>query len=232
MTKTVSLAKASAVLGRALMPKTTKGKAKAAAKKPTAKKSPLDGSKVITKRLSDAEKDKITVVKSTSDQRNVVVISAGGEMFNRPMSGDTKEFRAVAQINSSFNAAQAWSQKNPPAKPQAQLARGIESRQAPHSAKAVKDQKPAAKGKPEKKTAPKAAKNKAPSKGADRSYKVNAKVKNEARADSWRHHMTQMIVSATDTAKAKANHAKSGKFSANKLDFNWAAKQGFITFTN
>lgn len=77
--------------------------------------------------------------------------------------------------------------------------------------------------------APKAALNKAPSAGQGRTYKVNKKA-NEAKADSWRAHMTAVITGSTSTTDAKAAHAKSGKFSANKLDFNWAAKNGFITF--
>lgn len=75
----------------------------------------------------------------------------------------------------------------------------------------------------------KAAKNKAPSAGQERTYKVNKKA-NEAKPDSWRYHMTAMIMGSTNTAAAKAAHAKSGKFPQHKLAFTWAAGNGFITF--
>lgn len=118
-------------------------------------------------------------------------------------------------------------------KPTAKLARGIQAGDAPQSAKAVADQRreaPAPKGKATKPAAPKAAKNKQPSRGVERSYKLGTKA-NEAKAGTWRHHMLTVMQKHGDTAKAKAAHAKSGKFSSNKLDFNWANAQGYITFT-
>lgn len=183
-------------------------------------------------RAAKANPDGIATVIISRDQHYVVVSSNGGENLARPVAGDSKAFRERAVVGRSFIKLQEWDAANPAPKPRAKLARGIESRQAPHSAKAVADQGPEGRAKPAKGVkAPKAEKNKAPSKGVDRQYKVNAKAENKARPDSWRYHMTQMITGSTDTASAKAKHVKSGKFSANKLDFNWAANNGFITFT-
>lgn len=112
-------------------------------------------------------------------------------------------------------------------KPAAKLANGLDTRNAPHSAKAVRDARAAAK--PAKAATPKAAKNKQPARGTDRSYTVG-KTKNTAKADSWRGYMLTTIMGCKDTAAAKAKHAKAGKFSDKKLDFNWAASQGYITF--
>jgi len=119
-------------------------------------------------------------------------------------------------------------------KPAAKLAHGVDSRNSPHSAKAVADNRAAAaKGKPAKAPkAPKAAKAdkaKQPSRGVDRDYTLGA-TKNTAKEGTWRHHMLTVICKHKDTAAAKAAHAKSGKFSSNKLDFNWANAQGYIKF--
>jgi hypothetical protein len=128
-----------------------------------------------------------------------------------------------------YGPAERFNKANPVAKPQARLAQGVDSHNSPHSAKAVADARKGAKG---SKAAPaKAGKNKQPSRGAERSYTVVKGTENKARPDTWRHHMTSMIISATDTAAAKAKHAKSGKFPGNKLDFNWAANNSFIKFS-
>jgi hypothetical protein len=121
--------------------------------------------------------------------------------------------------------------KNQP-KPQARLAQGVEGKMTENSRKAVEDQKTAAAktAKATKVAAPKAAKNKAPARGADRDY-TRGKTAIAAKPDSWRHHMLTVITKHGNTAKAKAAHEKSGKFSANKLDFNWAAAQGYIAFS-
>lgn len=178
-----------------------------------------------------ANPDAIATVTTAKGGGHVAVISAGSEMFTRPVRGDSKEFRAIAMPGLSFNAAQRWHEKNPVAKPQAKLASGITPKDAPHSAKAVADQKatPATKGKGDKARTAKASKAKAPARGTERTYKVGS-TKIAAKPDTWRGHMLGTIVKHSDTAKAKAAHAKSGKFSANKLDFNWANAQGYIKF--
>lgn len=112
-------------------------------------------------------------------------------------------------------------------KPEARLAKGVDSHNSPQSAKAVADQHKNAK--PAATKAPKAEKNKAPARGADRDY-TRGKTEIKANPESWRHHMITIICKNTNTAKAKAAHAKSGKFSNNKLDFNWAAANGYINW--
>lgn len=218
--KTPSLAKASATMGRVLM---SKPNAKRSAKKPAAKKAPAP------KKLSAVEADRIVTVVGDHSGSFIVVSSAGGRNVNYERNRETKELRSLAKVGGSFKAVEA-AIKVLPVKP-AKLARGLDSRIAPQSAKAAADSnKSAAKpSKAEKKAAPKAAKNKQPSKGADRSYSLGSK-KNEAKEGTWRHHMLTMIQKHGTTDKAKAAHAKSGQYSANKLDFNWANSQGYIKF--
>jgi hypothetical protein len=121
-------------------------------------------------------------------------------------------------------------------KPQARLARGIDSGDAPQSAAAVASQRKAAKGtKPAttgkgKARVAKAAKDKAPSRGADRTYKLGTR-KDESKPDTFRRYMLSTIMKHTSTAAAKAAHAKSNKYPTHKLDFNWSAQQGYIVFT-
>lgn len=174
--------------------------------------------------------DHITVNKNTTDNAYVYVEAGDGRHFTRLRAGDNKAFRAISAVGMPYGPAERFNRENPVAKPQARLAQGVDSHNSPHSAKSVADQKRSAKG--NGKAAPaKAGKNKQPSRGAERSYSVIAKAENKARPDTWRYHMTAMIVGATDTAAAKAKHAKSGKFPGNKLDFNWAANNGFIKFS-
>lgn len=125
-------------------------------------------------------------------------------------------------------------------KPDAKLARGVDSHNAPHSAKAMADQrnakasaktdKPAATGKGKARTT-KAAANKQPSKGLDRKYK-NAGRKDESKPDTFRRYMLTTIMSHKNTAAAKEAHKASGQYPTHKLDFNWAAQQGYIAFTD
>lgn len=200
-----------------------KTNAKAPAK---AKRAPKQSNQTAKLAAND---DIIATVVISKDGNYIVASSHGGATLARPRNGDSKEFRSYATVGGKFSALKKWDAANPAPKPQAKLARGIEARQAPHSAKAVADQKkPEAKAAPAKRAA-KAEKNKQPSKGAERTYKLGSK-KNEAKPDTWRHHMLSMIQKATSTEAAKKLHAKSGKFSANKLDFNWANAQGYIKF--
>lgn len=214
------------------MPKPTKAQfaaLKTNSKKTTTKSTPAKRQAKRAKAVA-SNADHIVINKMTADGAYVYVEAGDGRSFTRLRSGDNKAFRALAAIGRPYAAAERFNAANPAPKPQARLAQGVDSHNAPHSAKAVADaRKSAAKGKAT--PAAKAGKNKQPSKGAERSYTVVAKTENKARADTWRHHMTSMIVSATDTAAAKAKHAKSGKFPGNKLDFNWAANNGFIKFS-
>ena len=177
--------------------------------------------------------DHITICKHTADGAYVYVEAGDGRSFTRLRSGangtgDTKEFQALAKVGLPYAAAERFNNENPVQKPQARLARGAEGRMTEHSRKAVADQKKVA---PKGKTAaPKAAKNKAPSRGAERDYTVG-KTEVTAKPDSWRGYMLTLMRKHGNTAKAKAAHAKSGKFSSNKLDFNWAAAQGYIVWS-
>lgn len=198
----------------------------------TAKRAEAKG-KAKAKGKIDATKPTgaIVVHKAAETGNGILVQAANGHSFVRPIYGDSKEFRKVAAVGQPYDAARKWDMANPAQKPKAQLARGVEARQAPHSAKAVADQPKAdAKGKKAAKAAaPKAKANKQPSAGANRAY-TKGKTAINAKPGSWRHHMLTTMQKAKDTDSAKAAHAKSGNFSANKLDFNWAASQGYIVW--
>lgn len=204
--------------------------AKAAPKAKTAKPAKQD---IITSVTISKEGDYIVVVNDTRS-----------EMFTRHKRGDSKEFRAIAVKGSSFDAAQRWHEKNPVPKPQAQLARGIDAKDAPQSAKAVSDQAKGpkakalgatgggvSKGKNGKDRAVKADKAKQPSKGSNRAYKLAGR-KDESKPGTFRTYMLSTIMAHKDTDSAKAAHAKSKQYPTHKLDFNWAAQQGYIAFTN
>lgn len=169
--------------------------------------------------------DHIVTNKHTSDGAYVFVEAGDGRSFTRLRSGDTPEFRALSGVGKPYVAALAYHNANPAKKPQARLARGVDAHNSPQSAAAVAAQRKGGKATP----APKAGKNKAPARGQDRDY-TRGKTEIKANPESWRYHMLQMICKATNTAKAKAAHAKSGKFSNNKLDFNYAAANGYINW--
>lgn len=54
---------------------------------------------------------------------------------------------------------------------------------------------------------------------------------NDARFGTFRHYMIRTIIAHTDTRAADAAHATcdNPKFAKNKLDFRWAADNGYIT---
>lgn len=169
----------------------------------------------------------IAVVKGTEDGGHIYVEGNKGSSFTRDKRGDDKAFRAVATKGALYEPAACFNKDNPPPKPQARLAHGLDARTAPQSAAAVRAQHKAA---TVKTTAPKAGKNKQPARGTERSY-TRGKTAINAKPDSWRLHMLNTITKHGDTAAAKAAHAKSKKFADRKLDFNWAAAQGYITFS-
>lgn len=190
------------------------------------------------KALRTAKPTAITICKTTTDGDHIYVQAADRSSFTRPVRGDNDAFRAVAVVGKPFAAALRWHNANPaPKKPIARLARGIGSGDAPQSAAALRsaraeEAKDNAKGtgKGKARTA-KAGKAKQPSKGAERTYKPGSK-KNEAKPGTFRHYLLSSILAHKDTASAKAAHAKGKHFRDRKLDFNWAASQGYITFTN
>ena len=81
---------------------------------------------------------------------------------------------------------------------------------------------------------PKAAVGRAP---AEFDYKVVKGAKNEARENTWGHHMIEIILAHTSTAdaraanaKAKGTTAKGQNFSDKSLDFAFAKEKGLITY--
>jgi hypothetical protein len=174
----------------------------------------------------------ISVCKNTEGSTHVYVQADDGRSFTRDRRGDTKEFRKLSAVGQQFNAALKWHNANPPAKPIARLAKGVDSHNSPHSAAAVAAQKgkPAATGKG-KPRAEKASKAKQPSRGVARKYTLAGR-KDESKPGTFRTYMLSTIMGHKDTESAKAAHAKSGKYPDHKLDFNWAAQQGYIKFTD
>lgn len=181
----------------------------------------------ITVGVGAANFDRIATVLTAKGGAHIVVTDCAGNSLIRPSRGDSKEFRSYAAKGASFSALTKWVNANPIPKPQARLANGVDVRSAPHSAKAVRDQKakPAA-NKGKARTA-KAAANKQPSRGADRAYTLG-KRKDESKPDTFRRYMLTTIMKHSSTASAKAAHAKSNKYPTHKLDFNWASQQGYI----
>lgn len=131
---------------------------------------------------------------------------------------------------------------------QAQLARGIKGREAPHSAKALADNAAALKA-----TAPKAdPKAEKPAKAAkarleakkeerkaeraswkqDRTYKVVAKLDDiNMRPGTWTETMITVALAHTSTDKANAALAKHREFGDRKIDWKWLSDtRGYIKF--
>ncbi len=199
---------------------TRKTNAKAAAKASKAAKPAVNNDAITT----------VVGAKGTSD---VIVSTANSSLIVRKWQ-DNAKFRNMAARGKSMAALKAYVATI--AKPVAKLANGIAAKDAPHSAKAVSDQKaaPAAKpaksaGKAKDRTA-KASKAKQPSRGVDRAYSVGKK-EDTSKAGTWRNYMLTTIRAHKNTADAKAAHAKSKSFSSNKLDFNWANSQGYIVYS-
>jgi len=140
-------------------------------KKTNAKSTPK-GRKAKRAAAVASNKEHITVNKMTADGSFVYVENGAGESFTRLRSGDSKEFRKLSAIGQPYAAALKWHRENPVKKPKAQLANGIAAKDAPQSAAAVRAQSktaPKAENKGKARTV-KAEKNKAPSRGANRTY--------------------------------------------------------------
>jgi hypothetical protein len=122
------------------------------------------------------------------------------------------------------------------AKPRPKLATGVTASTAPNSAKAVADA--AAKAKPGKPAKPGKAQPAKPAPNADRTYKPLVTFEQtKVRPGTWTTYMVEQILRHTSTAKAteatRAERERSYKFpngNPKPLDFNWAAKKGFIQF--
>lgn len=199
--------------------------------KATAKPANAEQAKIATlktKRAAKATADTIIVSKSLATGNGLYVESANGKNIVVAQWQDKGKTRKLSAVGASMAALVAHLATLE--KPQAKLARGVDSHNSPQSAKAVEDQNKGGKKAAKPARADKAAKAKQPSRGTDRSYTVG-KTKNTANKDSWRHYMLTTIMSAKDTAAAKAAHSKSKKFADHKLDFNWANAQGYISFS-
>jgi hypothetical protein len=200
--------------------------AKAVSKTPAAKAAPA--------KVAAQKPDVIKSVKGAVGGGHVVVVAGGENKLTYPKNRESAELVKLAVVGASFKAVQSWLKAN---KPDAKLATGLDGRNAPNCAKAVADQRAAGKSTPTNgagsaKVPVKSGKvpsAKVPA-GADRAYKLGAAV-DTSRPGTWRNYMLATIRAHKSTAEANAAHAKSGKFSGNKLDFNWSAKQGYIAFS-
>lgn len=193
----------------------------------TAKKAPAKTAPAKAAKVASQKPDVIKSVKKAVGGEHVVVQAGDGKTITFPQTRETAELRKLAAIGASFKAVQEWLKNN---KPQAKLATGLTARNAPNCAKAVADQRGKASG-----TGKAPATGKVPAKtgrvpsGADRAYTKGSTV-DTSRAGTWRNYMLATITGNSSMAAADATHAKSGQFSGNKLDFGWAAKQGYIVW--
>lgn len=172
--------------------------------------------------------DKISSVKNDTSGRFVCVTAPGNETLTYPRETEPKALKALAVVGGSYKAVARFLKENPPAKPQAKLARGVDSHNAPHSAKAIADQKAPATAKG-KQRAVKADKAKAPSRGGNRAY-TKGPTANTAREGTFRHYFIETLLAHKDEDSAKAAHAKSKQYADTKFNFNWAAAQGYIVW--
>lgn len=181
--------------------------------------------------------DTITSVKGTSDGTGYTAISAGTKTEMVKDVRMTGQLRKLAVVGASFKAVQEYLKAN---KPDAKLAKGLDSKNAPQSAMAAaarnasakaaeKAAAPAAKATAAKTTGKASAASKLSRKGAVRTYKATKK-EDVSREGTFRRYMISTIRAHTDTETAKAAHAKSGQYQKDKLNFNWAEQNGFIAW--
>jgi hypothetical protein len=184
--------------------------------------------KTTTAKPAKAKVDKDLIVASTAigdGEKHLVKNGAGKELIipTARWAGDIRKASAVGQ---SFAALEKlWAEANV-----VKLAKGVDSRAAPHSAKAVADnaakRKGAAKAQPAKadkaKAQPKAKKQNPVSSAHDRTYKV-VNTDHGSRPGSKRDLQLQIVFAHTSTAAARAKGAES-------CDFRYASDKGFIKF--
>lgn len=164
-----------------------------------------------------------------------LVKSGDGREIIIPTARWAGETRSLSAVGASFSAFEKhWASANV-----AKLARGVDARSAPNSAKAVADN--AAKAKPAKVTAKakaterKAAKSAAKATASkDRAYTANPKALADkpVREGTWTDVMVKTIMAHKSTAAAQAAmDAAKGEYKGRKLDFKWASDvRGYITF--
>jgi len=187
------------------------------------------------------------------------VVTASGKDYYRVAAGQGAEnselfsahkFRGelakLAVVGGSLRAVRAFIKAN---RGEAKLATGLDGRNAPQSAQAAAESKAKPEGKASQspantsvgkntktasgtKTAPVAkasAGAKLAQKGDDRAYVATDK-EDTSRDGTFRRYMINTIRAHKTVGAAKAAHAKSGQYSKDKLNHNWAAQNGFIKF--
>lgn len=178
-----------------------------------------------------AKPDVIKEVKGTTDGRYVAVTAGGDNSLIYPATLAGKaELAKLAAVGASFKALQQWLKTH---KPEAKLATGLDGRNAPQSAMAAAESRKAGKGDSGGRAsasggAVKGASKAAPTGSTKGDFTYSVGKANDTRPDTWTHYMVALIQKHTDTASAKAAHAKSGKYAGKKLDFAWSKTKGFI----
>lgn len=168
--------------------------------------------------------DVITSVKGTTSGPDHIVVVAGDNTVLIPRNKLVADLNKLARVGGSLKAVQEYlaTHKQP-----AKLAHGITGRDAPHSAAAAAESNRAPKPAPVAKVVASKKTEARNPKGAF-SYTIGKPA--DRTEGTWTQHMLAMIQSATDTDKAIANHAKSGKFADKKLHFSWARDKGYIGY--
>jgi hypothetical protein len=190
------------------------------------------------KKLSKEDADKITSSRSAIGNAEVhVVDAAGGQSLTMPTAMWTGTLRKLSQVGQSFATFKAAHDAKLAEKPKAQLARGVNSNHAPHSAKAVSDSNGKATNKADKvvaKAKVKAqAKEKVEARKSERqSWTQNLSYKwtgeNNARPGTWRHAMLDTASKNTTTDAGNKAMTKNREFGSRKIDWRWLAAQGYI----
>lgn len=181
--------------------------------------------KAPAKKLTAAQADKITMSKGIgTDGAKHLVKSAGGQELTIPTARWSGEVRELSRVGGSFKALEAaWNKAST-----AKLARGVGSRDAPHSSKSVADS--AAKSKaaaPKKQTAKaKAAAKKAAAAEADTrklalTEKGEAKLAKLSAADRKKDRL-QLMADAGTVEKALALPG------VGRGDVNYAIRTGVL----
>lgn len=206
----------------------TRAPAKKAATKAPAKAKVVKDPDIIAEAKPVASGGDYTFIKSN-----------GGEQLILPNDRVVGQTAKLAVMGGSFKAlTEHWNKQSV-----AKLARGVDARSAPQSAKAVADS--AAKAKPAKAapakaaaTAKKAERAEAKAKAAnpDRPYKVLVKFADTGiRPGTWTTFMVESILAHKSTAAANAatQARRDREFGGKKLDFKWVADvKKFIQFTD
>lgn len=197
--------------------------AKAPAKKTTARKAQA-------KKLTAAQADVIATSKGSGNGETHYVTSAGGDTLSFPTARWSGELRAASAVGKSFKECKAlWSKLSV-----AKLARGVSSKDAPQSSKAVQDSaakakaaEPAKKGKAAAPAKGKAAPVKKARHGAlEETAKISITDKGKAQIAKGADNGSTRNVIKLAKCKTVADAIKAG---LNQADVKYAAKVGTIT---